>query len=396
MKHVKALLSRCGLLLLLLALSVSIHTTGTQVFAQDSSSPTLYLFYGEGCPHCAKEKDFLVKLQQRYPELTIEQYEIYYSEENRQKMIEMGAALNAQPRGVPFTIVGDQYFEGFGSAQTTGQAIEQAVIALLPKSTPTATEPTESISQDSVVTLPLLGDVAIGAFSLPLFTIIVAGLDGFNPCAMWALIFLIGILINMKDRKRMWILGSAFIITSGLVYFLFLSAWLNVFLVVGYIWWIRITIGLLALGAGVYYLRDAYVNREGACKVTQGQTKQKVFGQIKTLTANKQFAIALVGIILLAIAVNMVELVCSAGLPAIYTQVLSLSQLPTWQYYAYLALYILVFMLDDLLIFFTAMFTLRVTGLQGKYSRYSHIIGGVLMLILGALLIFKPEWLMFG
>lgn len=244
MKLVKALFSRCGLLLLLLALSVSIHTAGTQVSAQETSAPTLYLFYGDGCPHCAKEKDFLVNLQSQYPDLTIEQYEIYYSEENRQKMIEMGAALNAQPRGVPFTIVGDQYFEGFGSAQTTGQAIEQAVIALLPASIPAPTE-----TEDTVVTLPILGDVAIGAFSLPLFTIIVAGLDGFNPCAMWALIFLIGILINMKDRKRMWILGSAFIITSGLVYFLFLSAWLNIFLVVGYIWWIRIAIGLPALGA---------------------------------------------------------------------------------------------------------------------------------------------------
>ena len=92
----------------------------------------------------------------------------------------------------------------------------------------------------------------------------------------------------------------------------------------------------------------------------------------------------------------MVELVCSAGLPAIYTQILSLSNLPTWQYYFYLGLYILIFMLDDLFVFFTAMFTLKAVGVESKYARYSHLIGGVLMLVIGLLLLFKPEWLMFG
>ena len=126
------------------------------------------------------------------------------------------------------------------------------------------------------------------------------------------------------------------------------------------------------------------------------EKRQKVFEKIKSITRKKQFLFALGGIILLAFAVNLVELICSAGLPAIYTQILSLAQLPKWQYYLYLIFYILIFMLDDLVIFFTAMVTLQAVGIQSKYSRISHLVGGILMLIIGILLLFKPEFLMFG
>ena len=108
------------------------------------------------------------------------------------------------------------------------------------------------------------------------------------------------------------------------------------------------------------------------------------------------FLIALVGIVLLAAAVNLVELVCSAGLPAVYTQVLILSGLPAWQYYVYLLLYIIFFMLDDLFVFFIAMSTLKMAFISAKYTRYSNAIGGILMLIIGILLIFRPDWLFFG
>jgi hypothetical protein len=200
----------------------------------------------------------------------------------------------------------------------------------------------------------------------------------------------------MENRVKMWILGTTFIVTSGLIYFLFLAAWLNFFLFVGYIFWVRAMIGFLALGVGAYYLHDYRKNREGACKVTGGEKKKKVFERIKEVVQTKNFAFAMVGIMILAIAVNMVELVCSAGLPAVYTQVLSLSGFPVWQYYLYLIFYILIFMLDDLVVFGIAMITLRSIGLSGKYARLSHLIGGIIMLIIGILLLFKPEWLMFG
>lgn len=247
-----------------------------------------------------------------------------------------------------------------------------------------------------ILEVPLVGGIDIQNLSLPLLSVVVGLIDGFNPCAMWALIFLITLLLGMKNKKRMWILGITFIATSAFVYFLFLSAWLNFFLILGFALWIRIIIGLVALGAGIYNLRDYHLNRDAACKVEKGEQKQKIFGKLKKITQEQKFLLALFGIILLAFAVNLVELVCSAGLPAIYTQILSLSKLSPWQHYGYILIYVFFFMLDDLFVFAVAMITLQVVGIQTKYARISRLVGGILMLIIGILLLFKPEFLMFG
>jgi hypothetical protein len=200
---------------------------------------------------------------------------------------------------------------------------------------------------------------------------------------MWVLLFLISLLLGMKDKKRRWILGITFIVASAFVYFLFMAAWLNLILFIGFIIWVRIAIGLVAIGGGGYNLREFFINKESGCKVTGDEKRRAIFEKLKNITQQKQFLLALSGIILLAFAVNLVELICSAGLPVIFTQILTLSNLPPWQYYAYMLLYIFIFMIDDLFVFFTAMITLEVTGISTKYTRASHLIGGVLMIIIG-------------
>ncbi|OGF21357.1 hypothetical protein A2Y83_02535, partial [Candidatus Falkowbacteria bacterium RBG_13_39_14] len=246
------------------------------------------------------------------------------------------------------------------------------------------------------ITVPLFGDLDIKRLSLPVLTITLGVIDGFNPCAMWVLLFLISLLLGMRDKKRMWILGGSFIAASAAVYFLFMSAWLNLFLLLGFILWIRIIVGIVALGSGGYNLKEYFVNKEGGCKVAEDEKRRKIFDKLRNITQEKKFWIALGGIILLAFAVNLVELICSAGLPAVYTKVLSLANMPVWKYYLYLLLYIFFFMLDDLIIFVIAMATLEMTGISAKYGRISRLIGGIIMLLIGILLIFRPGWLMFG
>ena len=353
----------------------------TSPLKAQTPSPPIDFFWGQGCSHCAKEEIFLDQLQKKYPDLVVNRYEIH-DPVNNQLLKEVGKKLKADISGIPFTVIGDKYFAGFLSDDTTGSQIKQALGLDSP--------PTDHLN------LPIFGTIKIKDFSLPLLTFIIALLDGFNPCAMWTLVFLIGLLLGLKDRRRMWILGSAFIGVSALVYFLFLTAWLNLFLFIGFITWVKIAIALLALGSGSYYLFDFFTNKDASCKVTGGQKKQKIFARLKAITQKDQFIFALIGIILLAFVVNLVELVCSAGLPAVYTQILALADLPSWQYYLYLLFYIIIFMLDDLIVFFIAMTTLKVIGLNSKYARYSHLIGGILMLLIGLLLIFKPEFLMFG
>ncbi|MBU0618910.1 hypothetical protein KKD62_01600 [Patescibacteria group bacterium] len=367
----------------------------------------IYFFHSKTCPHCVKEEVFLDQLIQKYPGVEVQSFEISQQKNIKllQQVIQKYKA--SIPAGVvPFTAIGENYIVGFLDEQTTGKQIEEALLCaintgcqdvvggLLEPQTSDSSK--RQISIPPTLTLPLLGEIKTKNFSLPLLAIVIGLLDGFNPCAMWALLFLISLLLGMKDRKRMWILGTAFIVVSGLVYFLFMAAWLNFFLFLGLVIWVRIIIGLVALTAGGYSLREYWLNKEAACKITGNEKRRTIFAKLKNITQQKHFWLALGGIIVLAFAVNLVELVCSAGLPAIFTQVLALNHLPTWQYYLYLLLYILFFMLDDLVVFGVAMITLKAVGIETKYARYSRLIGGSLMIIIGILMLFKPEWLMFG
>ena len=370
----------------------------------------IYFFWGNGCPHCADEKPFLEKLEQKYPQVKVYSYEVWENTQNLNLMIEFGKKLNAKINGVPFTVVGEKYFTGWLDETYTGAQIEDAVKCALNQGcrdigaeiitqksnneTGGTKKGTSAIPQQ--LTLPLLGTIKTESFSLPALTIVLGTLDGFNPCAMWTLLFLISLLLGMQVKKRMWILGSTFIVASASVYFLFMAAWLNLILFIGMIVWVRIAIGLVALISGGYNLREYHINKNAACKVTKSEKRQKVFEKLKNIAHQKSFWLAIGGIIILAFAVNLVELICSAGLPAIYTQILALSNLNTWQYYFYILLYIFFFMLDDLFIFIVAMITLRMTGITTKYTRLSYLIGGILMITVGLLLIFKPELLMFG
>jgi len=421
-----------------------IFLLGQTVSAQTAPKDVnIYFFWGDGCPHCANEKIYLEYLENKYPFVTLYDYEVYNNGENKNLLKEIGSAMDVNIAGVPFTVIGEKYFIGWSDNTNLKLSMEETIKCVqenrcgdviaeiaditnpatngLPQSFDDYTESRDEepimVEEDNLATTaeetspyeletvslipetikaPIVGEINIKNLSLPIITIIFGALDGFNPCAMWVLLFLISMLMGMENKKRMWILGSSFLVATAAVYFLFMAAWLNLLLFIGFIFWIRFGIGAVALFGGGFNLREFFKNPEGACKVTGTEKRQKVFQKLKEITQQKSFWLSLLGIILLAFAVNLVELVCSAGLPAVYTQILALSNLNTWQYYTYIGLYILIFLLDDLVVFFVAMTTLHITGITGKYSRFSHLIGGILMIIIGILLIFKPGWLMFG
>lgn len=404
------MLKKIILSLLLVTLLV---VPGQNILAQNNETVNVYFFWGKNCPHCADEKPFLEKLEQKDSRIEVNSYEVLSSEENRQLMIDFGKKLGVEISGVPFTVVGEKYFTGWLSEDYTGEQIKEAIKEVkgsnyrdigeeILSSKEQKGENKIKSSQKRVestipekIKVPFLGEIQTKNLSLPLFTVLLGALDGFNPCAMWALLFLISLLLGMKDRKKMWIFGVTFIVASAAVYFIFMAAWLNLLLFIGFILWVRILIGLLALFGGGYNLKEYFTSPEATCKVTKSDNKQKIFEKLKEFVNKKNFYLAFGGIIVLAFAVNLIELVCSAGLPAVYTQVLTLSDLSQWQYYLYILLYIFIFMLDDLVVFFVAMITLKMTGITTKYSRWSHLVGGILMIIIGLLLIFKPSWLMF-
>jgi hypothetical protein len=368
------------------------------------------VFWRVGCPHCEREIEFLQALQARDPGVRVRLLEVGQDAANRRLLEHTAGRLRIQEIAVPLTVIGEEGIVGFWDDASTGAQIEQLIAScrargcrdLVGELLSARSEAAASAAAaprgalPPTIRVPVLGEIDTAGLSLPTLTLLLGAVDGFNPCAMWTLVFLIGLLVGMRDRTRMWVLGVTFLVASAAVYFAFMAAWLNLLLFLGALLWIRLAVGAIALAGGAWYLREFWVNREVVCKVTGQERRRRVLEQLRALATERSFLLATSGIMLLAFAVNLIELLCSAGIPAVYTQVLAMSSLPAWHYYAYMLLYILVFLLDDLVVFFTAMVTLEVTGLTAAYSRWSHLIGGVVLVAIGALMWVRPQWLMFG
>ena len=381
----------------------------TQAITLEDQPVNVYFFYSETCPHCKAEIVFLKDIAKQDPSIKIHAFEITTSAQNADLLISIGKQFKLDVSAVPFTMIGNSYFPGWSDSQEAKLDIQEAIKCVKTQECPdilgnflsrglgtkTNTEKPKQNVPDTIK-VPIFGEISTKNLSLPILTIVIAGLDGFNPCAMWVLLFLITLLLGMKNRRRMWILGGSFIAASGIVYFLFLTAWLNIFLFLGFVFWVRIVIGIVAILSGYFSIKSYLRDRKGTCPITQGDKQQRIFDKLKNIVQEKRFIVSLLGIVLLAFAVNLVELICSAGLPAVYTQVLALSNLSPFQHFSYLILYILIFMLNDIIIFSIAMITLKSVAFTGKYSALSKIIGGIIILLLGILLIFRPEWLMFA
>lgn len=368
----------------------------------------LYLFYGDGCPHCAKEKEFLQTIEKKYDYVNIVEYEVWYNESNQDLLSKVKKELNCDNSYVPYTVIGTKGFTGYNDniASQIEDILKQYknnvprdLVGELNGTVVKKQEAVEKEEESNKVVVPILGKVNAKKVSLPLLAIVIGLVDGFNPCAMWVLIFLIGMLIGMKSRKKMWALGLTFLLTSAFVYLLFMIAWLKVAMSISQIIWVRSLIAIVAIIGALINLRSFYKSikqKDVGCSVTDAKQKRKTMEKIKKFTTEKSFILAMLGIMALAFSVNLVELACSAGLPLLFTQVLSMNNLSNFEYMIYIIIYILFFLLDDLIVFFVAMFTMKLSGISNKYSKYSHLIGGVVMLIIGILLIVAPKILMFG
>ena len=244
----------------------------------------------------------------------------------------------------------------------------------------------------------LFGVVSLKDVSLPIFTIILGAVDGFNPCAMWILIFLITMMFSMHDRFKMWILGLTFIFTSGFVYLCFMLSWLSLASFLSSVVLIRFLIACFAVLFGMVniYRYIKSLNSDVGCDVTDKKKRIKIMERIKKIVNEKSFLLSILGIMLLAFSVNLIELLCSLGIPVMFTNILAMNDLSTLEYVIYIGLYLIFFLIDDILIFVIAMKTLKIKGISNKYTKYSHLIGGVIMVLLGILMVIKPEWLMFN
>lgn len=263
---------------------------------------------------------------------------------------------------------------------------EQAPLPRIPGSPGTA-------EQDSME-VPVLGRLSASGLGMPVFTILVGLVDGFNPCAMWVLLFLLSVLVNLKSRAKILAVAGTFVVISGLAYFIFMAAWLNVFLLVGYLRPVQILLGTLAIGMGAIHVKDFFAFKRGITLSIPDSAKPGIYSRVRRIVTAENLWGAIAGASVLAVLVNLVELLCTAGLPALYSQILTQQGFPAWKNYAYLGLYILAYMFDDAVMVTIIVITLDRRKLQESQGRWLKLLSGSAIILLGAIMLLRPEWLM--
>ena len=369
----------------------------------------LYLFYNYDCPHCADEKVYLNQLDEEYDNLEIIKYEVKKDETNKELLSDFLKKQEWDINAVPITIIGTNYFVGYND--DIGTKIRCAINYY--SDTPHRDLVGEYLGTSDVredlidefdpnsckFTVPIIGEVNPKNISLPLVSIVIGLVDGFNPCAMWVLLFLISLMIGMKNRKRMWCLGIAFLLSSAIVYFAFMMAWINVAGMFTSYKIIEILVSIVALLGGsinLYHFIKEVRAKDIGCSVTNNTKKKKIMVRAKEIVTENSFLLALGGVIILAVSVNIIELACSAGLPILFAQILAMNDLSSTQTLFYNILYIIFFLIDDIIVFIIAMTTMKITGISNKYNKYAHLIGGIIMLLIGLLMIINPSILKFN
>jgi thiol-disulfide isomerase/thioredoxin len=369
----------------------------------------VHFFWGSGCPHCKEEKVFLNEMKKTYPKMQVLDYEVWYEKENAALLSRMAHAYDIRTAGVPVTFIGNSSVIGFSDHSkkelselflecTTRQcpdpadfiAINSRIVKDAPVPGKSTTGDLECTDKGKVVYIPWIGNLDSSQMSLPVITVVIAGLDSFNPCAFFVLFSLLGLLIHAKSRRKMFLIGSVFVFFSGFIYFLFMAAWLNLFLVMGQVDIITKLAGFVAIVIALINIKDFFIFKKGVSLTIPDHAKPKLFDRMRKLLKSSSVVSILIGTAVLAVAANAYELLCTAGFPMVYTRILTLNNLSSAWYYFYLILYNMVYIipLSIIVILFTV--TLGKKQLTERQGRLLKLVSGTMMLALGGVLLVNP------
>ena len=371
------------LLALVAALLLALAPLPAPVRPQPSApAPVLHVYVSQGCPHCAAAEAYLDELQRRQPSWELRLHRLESDPEALAELRAISGRAGIRTPGVPTFVIGGTVLVGFDGPDGVGRQLQKLM-----------RQQHQQQRADGLIRAGPLGQLSATRLGLPLFTLALGLLDGFNPCAMWVLLFLLSLLVHWRDRRRLALVAGTFVLVSGVVYYAFMAAWLNVFLVLGLSRQIQLLLGAVALVIGAVNLRDAGRPGERFTLAIPESAKPGIYARMRSVMQNQGLAPALLGVALLALMVNLIELLCTAGLPALYTAVLSQQALPAWGRYSYLGLYILGYVFDDALMVGAAVWALGNRRLSESTGRRLKLLSGVVMLSLGLLLLLRPGWL---
>ncbi len=367
-----------GSLILLLTLSGRLGVAFAAESLPVSPPPDVEAFVREGCPHCSRAEAFLARLQLERPALRIVIRDVERDPGALERLQQVVESHGLDTVRVPAFEVRGRLIVGYSDEASTGQLIRD-YLGRPPRKAET-------------FTVQFLGHtVSLDQVGLPLFTLTLGLLDGFNPCSMWVLILMISLLAPMNNRPRMFAIAGTFVAVEGIAYFVFLAAWLNLFLLVGLSRISEIVIAVIALVAGAINLKDFWRFGWGVSLSIPATAKPGIYARMRGIVQADNLAAALIGSVVLAVLVQIVELMCTSGFPALFTRILTLRQLDRPVYYAYLLLYDAAYMLDDMIVLAIGVITLSQRRLQEKEGRWLKLASGLVMVGLGIYLLLVPH-----
>ena len=347
----------------------------------------IYLFGSQDCHTCEEIKPFLEEMKIKYPGIEVKDFEVFNNKENKDLLLKMLDDYDSSFSGLPVIFMGDRMFQSFG--ETVKMDLEAAIRGSIDEGT---LDPMIITSETvTPINIPLLGKIDATSLSLPLVTVILAVVDSFNPCAFFVLFSLLGLLVHARSRKKMLLIGSIFVFFSGFLYFLFIAAWLNLFLVFRHIKTITLVAGIISVLIAVINIKDFFFFKKGISLTIPDDAKPKLFDRMRKLIKSTSLPSIVLGTIILAVAANFYELLCTAGFPMVFTRVLTLNNLPSITNYLYLVLYTLVYVIPLTIIVIIFTLTLGKRNITEGQGRVLKFVSGAMMLSLGLILILNPS-----
>jgi glutaredoxin/cytochrome c biogenesis protein CcdA len=406
-----------GFTIIIAQLLAVVSPFATTVFAQEDSLAVVnaHVFEREDCQHCQDARVFFDELLSQRDDFEVIYYDI--EKQNNRELFDQLTSIEQLPKATPVILIGNRVIQGFADAETTGVLIESLIEkTLLAESLSVEEHIKKGGSGDAqsvdggtcndetgvcdtnyepyLVKVPFMGVIDAKEYSLPVLSMVLGFIDGFNPCAMWVLVTFLIVLTQAGSRKKMWTIAGLFIFAEAIMYYLILNVWFTVWDFVGMDAYITPIVGTLAIGGGLFFLYE-WKTSDGACKVTSLKQRARTHKKINKLVDAEMTFFTILGVLGLAFSVNIIEFACSIGIPQAFTKIIEINGLSFWMEQWYMFLYILFYMVDDFIVFGIALYSFEKIGITTKYSKLSNLIGGILMFILGAILIFKPELLIF-
>ncbi len=362
----------------------------------------LILFWGDGCPNCEAEREWLEQVEEQYPDFQITQYEVWNDSANRDLFAAEGERLGFEASSVPTTVVGERVWIGWSDQirQDMSAAVDQVSRGEEPRAGVYGTPGAGTCSEEDaictveengqLIEVPLVGEVALGNRSLLVSTVIIGFVDGVNPCSLWAISVLLTIVLRTGSRRRVVAIGSTFLVVTAGMYALYMGAIYSALAVVGFIGAIQIAVAIVAGVFGAVSVKDYFAFKKGLSFTISDSAKPGIYQRMRAAASQRSLLPALGATVALAVAVSLLETPCTAGFPVLWTGMLQANDVGALETAGLFLAYMVPFLLDEFLVLAVAIWTMRAMKMQEKHGELLKLFAGVTMLVLAAVMVIDP------